>query len=68
MNRLEPKRTAKPIYIPSASSLALRLAKTSGAPAPNARSVTPANDSESLKVFDILWSDGLKCSSATKDR
>lgn len=69
-NKLEPSSTANAIWIPStsASSLAERLAKTSGDPAPNARSVTPARDSEILNVFDMLWSEGDKNSSATWDK
>ena len=67
MNKLEPSNTAIPIWMPDASppSEADRLANTSGAPAPKASKVTPASDSESLKVLESCWSDGLKCSSAT---
>jgi len=56
INKLDPKRTDKPSWMPSmsASSLADKLAKTSGAPAPNARRVTPASDSDSLNVFEIF--------------
>lgn len=70
MKRLEPSRTANPSWMPSmsASPLADKLAKTSGAPAPNASKVTPASDSDSLNVFDIFCKDGDKCSSATNDR
>lgn len=70
INKLEPKSTDKPSCTPFslASSLADSDAKTSGAPAPNASSVTPAKLSDSLKVFDIFYSDGDKCSSATKER
>ncbi len=51
----------------SASSLADRLANTSGAPAPKAKKVTPASDSEIRNVFDIFYSEGDKNSSATWD-
>ena len=70
MNKLEPRSTARPIYIPSLfpPSLALKLENTSEAPAPNASRVTPASDSESLNVLDIYWRAGLKCSSATNER
>ena len=56
IKRLDPSSTPKPSYMPStsASSLALKLAKMSGDPAPNASKVTPAKDSESLKVFAIF--------------
>lgn len=56
IKRLDPNSTLKPSCIPctSASSLALKLAKISGAPAPKANKVTPASDSESLNVFAIL--------------
>lgn len=55
INRLDPSNTLRPSYIPlrSAPSLALKLAKISGAPAPNANKVTPASDSDNLNVFDI---------------
>lgn len=48
MNRLEPNSTDNPICTPSRSASfdALRLANTSGAPAPNASNVTPASDSD----------------------
>ena len=55
MKRLDPSKTPSPSYMPStsASSLALKLAKMSGEPAPKANNVTPASDSESLNVFAI---------------
>lgn len=70
MKRLEPSNTPSPSYMPSTSesSLALKLEKISLAPEPKASNVTPASDSESLKFFAIFYSDGLKCSSATKDK
>ena len=68
MKRLEPSRTAIAISIPSRSPPfdADKEAKTSGAPPPKASNVTPAKDSESLKVFDICCSDGERNSSAVK--
>ncbi len=70
MKRLDPSNTLTPSQIPlrSAPSLALKLANMSGAPAPNANKVTPARDSDSLNVLEIYQSEGLKCSSATKDK
>lgn len=49
MNKLEPRSTPRPSWIPPGSppSLALKLEKTSDAPAANAINVTPANDWES---------------------
>ena len=55
MKRLLPSRTAIAISMPSRSPplLADKLANTSGAPLPNASSVTPASDSERRKVLEI---------------
>ena len=55
INKLEPSSTARPIWMPSLfpPSLVLKLENTSEAPAPNASKVTPANDSDSLKVLEI---------------
>ena len=68
MNRDEPSSTAMPISAPFASApdTADREAKTSGAPPPNAKSVTPARLSDNLNVLLICCSDGLKYSSAVK--
>ena len=41
---------------------------TSGAPAPNARRVTPARLSDSLKVLEICCKEGLRNSSALTPR
>lgn len=55
MNREEPKRTAIPISMPwnSPVDTAESDAKTSGAPPPNASSVTPAKLSVNLNVLLI---------------
>ena len=71
MNREDPSRTAMPISIPEKSTpappdTAEIDAKTSGAPPPKARSVTPARLSESLKVELIYCKEGLRYSSAAK--
>jgi len=70
MNSDAPSNTLMPMWIPSevAPSEALREANTSGAPAPNARRVTPARLSESLKVLEICCNEGLRNSSALTPR
>ena len=68
IKREEPRSTAIPISAPldSAPDTADREAKTSGAPPPKAKSVTPAKLSDNLNVLLICCSDGLKYSSAVK--
>jgi len=56
-----------------ASEIALDLAddideNTSGAPFPNARKVTPANDSDILNLSVMYSRDGLRYSSAVDER
>ena len=68
MKKDDPSRTAIAISIPSRSPpwAADREAKTSGAPPPKANRVTPASDSDSLKVLEIYCNDGDRNSSAVK--
>lgn len=70
MNKDEPNSTEIPMNMPDklSASDADRDANTSGAPAPNAKSVTPAKLSDSLKVLEIYYSDGAKYSSAVELR
>eukprot|EP00352_Strombidinopsis_acuminata_P004653 CAMPEP_0176350768 /NCGR_PEP_ID=MMETSP0126-20121128/9727_1 /TAXON_ID=141414 ORGANISM="Strombidinopsis acuminatum, Strain SPMC142" /NCGR_SAMPLE_ID=MMETSP0126 /ASSEMBLY_ACC=CAM_ASM_000229 /LENGTH=71 /DNA_ID=CAMNT_0017700953 /DNA_START=1559 /DNA_END=1774 /DNA_ORIENTATION=+ len=66
----DPRSTEIPMNMPDklSASDADKDAKTSGAPAPKANSVTPAKLSESLNVLEIYYSDGAKYSSAVELR
>ena len=70
INREDPSRTEIPISTPAASppEAAESEANTSGAPPPNASSVTPDRLSDNLNVLAMHWSAGLKYSSAVKLR
>ena len=66
MQREEPSKMAIPISIPSTSppEVADKDDRTSGAPPPKARRVTPARLSDRLNVFEISSSEGQRNSSA----
>ena len=64
----DPSIIANPISIPPSSppSPADIDDRTSGAPVPKAKNVTPARLSDILKVFEICFRDGVRNSSAVK--